>query len=113
MNDLKLSLLKQMEIRALLGGYFFGTVPDGRKVGETIHTFGRWPRYDSPMLKLEARWQGEMKSFGCGYSCGIGDTVTEGAPHFLTHTDSSMRGPPSTMIAVGPSRLKRKSLSFR
>ena len=61
------------------GGYFFGTVPDGRRVGETIHKFGRWPRYDSPMLKLKAEWQGEMKSFGCGYSCGIGDTVTEGA----------------------------------
>jgi len=63
------------------GGYFFGTVPDGRMVQETIHKWGKWPRYDKPMLKLQACWEGDVNKnpFGCGYTCAIGDTVTEGA----------------------------------
>ena len=77
----------------LAGGYFFGTVPDGRKVAEIIHTFGRWPKYESPMLKLEAKWQGEMQSFGSGYTCAIGDTVTEG-----DLINSTTMGPRSVML---------------
>ena len=59
-----------------------GTVPDGRVVQETIHKWGKWPKYDKPMLKLEARWHKDVAKnpFGCGYTCAIGDTVTEGAP---------------------------------
>ena len=61
------------------GGYFFGACPDGRLVNETIKTFGRWPNYKSPMLELKACWERDAANFGSGYTCAIGDTVTEGA----------------------------------
>ena len=37
----------------IAGGYFFGTVPDGRIVQEIIFKQGKWPSYDKPMLKLK------------------------------------------------------------
>ena len=48
-------------------------------VQEIIHKEGKWPHYDKPMLKLRACWEGNAIPFGCGYTCAIGDTVTEGA----------------------------------
>lgn len=79
------NFFRNVSINLKQGGYFFGTVPDGRMVQETIHKWGKWPRYDKPMLKLQACWEGDVKlnPFGCGYTCAIGDTVTEG------HGDSS------------------------
>jgi hypothetical protein len=60
------------------GGYFFGTVPEGKRVMKTIHDAKSWPLYTAEMLRLEARWQGEAQCFGSAYSCAIGDTVTQG-----------------------------------
>lgn len=79
------NFFRNVSINLKEGGYFFGTVPDGRMVQETIHKWGKWPRYDKPMLKLQACWEGDANKqpFGCGYTCAIGDTVTEG------HGDSS------------------------
>ncbi len=48
-------------------------------VQEIIYKQGKWPSYDKPMLKLRACWEGDATPFGCGYTCAIGDTVTEGA----------------------------------
>ena len=62
------------------GGFFFGTVPDGRAIQDVIYRLGLWPSYDKPMLKLRACWEGQAQPFGCGYTCAIGDTVTEGQP---------------------------------
>ena len=58
------------------GGFFFGTVPSGKRVMAAIKAGGRWPTLDTRMLKLAARWRGDVKPFGCGYTCAIGDTVT-------------------------------------
>ena len=58
------------------GGLFFGTVPSGKRVMAAIRAGGGWPHLDTRMLKLGARWAGDVKPFGCGYTCAIGDTVT-------------------------------------
>jgi mRNA (guanine-N7-)-methyltransferase len=77
------------------GGYFIGTVPDGRRVNECIKG-GKI--FDHPMLRIEARWEGPPKSFGSPYICAIGDTVTggdkgtEGSLEYLVYT--------STLVAV-------------
>lgn len=57
------------------GGYFIGTVPDGKRINECIRG-GRL--FESPMLRIEARWAGTPATFGSAYVCAIGDTVTGG-----------------------------------
>lgn len=57
------------------GGYFIGTVPDGKRINECIRSS---KVYNSPMLKIEARWEGAPNVFGSAYVCAIGDTVTGG-----------------------------------
>lgn len=61
------------------GGFFFGTVPSGKRVMAAVKAGGSWPTLDARMLKLRARWAGDVKPFGCGYTCAIGDTVTAAA----------------------------------
>lgn len=61
------------------GGFFFGTVPSGKRVMAAVKAGGSWPTLDTRMLKLQARWAGDVKPFGCGYTCAIGDTVTAAA----------------------------------
>ena len=61
------------------GGFFFGTVPSGKKVMAAIKEGGRWPLLATPMLRLEAKWKGPPQPFGCGYTCAIGNTVTSTA----------------------------------
>ena len=61
------------------GGFFFGTVPSGKKVMAAIKEGGRWPLLATPMLRLEAQWKGPPQPFGCGYTCAIGNTVTSAA----------------------------------
>ena len=60
------------------GGYFFGTLPSGKRVQDVIHKGGAWPLFRAPMLELKALWKGEVSPFGCAYNCAIGDTVTAG-----------------------------------
>ena len=67
--------LHNISINLKPGGYFIGTVPDGKRINECIRG-GR--RYDSPLLKIEARWEGPPSTFGSAYVCAIGDTVTGG-----------------------------------
>ena len=70
------------------GGYFFGTVPDGKSINLCVKS-GR--KFKSPMLTVEARWEGQPKPFGSPYLCAIGDTVTggeegtEGSLEYLTY----------------------------
>ena len=61
------------------GGFFFGTVPSGKRVMAAIKAGGAWPLLATRALRLEAHWAGAPKPFGCGYSCAIGDTVTAAA----------------------------------
>eukprot|EP01026_Neomeris_dumetosa_P078147 TRINITY_DN84410_c0_g1_i1.p1 TRINITY_DN84410_c0_g1~~TRINITY_DN84410_c0_g1_i1.p1 ORF type:complete len:535 (-),score=75.56 TRINITY_DN84410_c0_g1_i1:227-1831(-) len=57
------------------GGYFIGTVPDGRRVLEKLA--GQTELY-SDMLTIKSHWgDKEADAFGSGYSCAIRDTVTE------------------------------------
>lgn len=66
------------------GGYFIGTVPDGRRVQDVLYRIqmdGRrrmQKELTLPLLKLAARWPGEAQPFGSAYNCSIGDTVTQG-----------------------------------
>ena len=59
------------------GGYFIGTVPDAKRINECIFR-SKKSVFDSPMLRIEARWQGTAGAFGSAYVCAIGDTVTGG-----------------------------------
>ncbi|CAL8470296.1 g9838 [Coccomyxa elongata] len=72
------TFLRNVAINLKDGGYFFGTFPSGKRVQDTIHRFGLWPKYNAPMLQLQALWKGNVASFGCAYTCAIGDTVTQG-----------------------------------
>ncbi len=67
--------LHNVSINLKDGGYFIGTVPDGKRINECIKSS---KMYNSPMLKIEARWEGSPSTFGSAYVCAIGDTVTGG-----------------------------------
>eukprot|EP00887_Chlorella_sp_A99_P001412 scaffold8.g1412.t1 len=73
------------------GGYFIGTVPDGKRVNECI---ARTRTFESPMLRVEARWEGHPACFGSPYICAIGDTVTggergtEGSLEYLVYSNA-------------------------
>ena len=54
-------------------------MPSGKKVMAAIREGGAWPLLSTPMLRLEAKWEGPPRPFGCGYACAIGDTVTSPA----------------------------------
>ena len=56
------------------GGHFFGALPDGKRVLETL---GPDLLFKMKGLKLKAEWAGSPKPFGSAYSCAIADTVTE------------------------------------
>lgn len=63
------------------GGYFFGTLPDGKRVVETL---GPEMRFEMAGLKLVPKWKGTTKPFGSAYTCAIADTVTEVCRHTPT-----------------------------
>jgi len=67
--------LHNVSINLRPGGYFVGTVPDGKRINECIRSART---FQSPMLRIEARWQGTPATFGSPYICAIGDTVTGG-----------------------------------
>lgn len=80
--------LQNVAINLLPGGYFIGTVPDGKRINECIRSSRV---YESPMLRIEARWAGAPATFGSPYLCSIGDTVTgdergtEGSLEYLVY----------------------------
>lgn len=84
--------LHNVSINLKPGGYFFGTVPDGRRVNECIRGS---LTYQSPMLTVEARWKGSPGCFGSAYICAIGDTVTgcESRGRWVAVTEGMDRGP--------------------
>lgn len=67
--------LYNVSINLKEGGYFFGTVPDGKSINQCVM---KSPIYKSRMLTIEARWKGMPSTFGSPYICAIGDTVTGG-----------------------------------
>lgn len=60
------------------GGYFFGTMPSGRKILEVLN---RQDKLDLPMLKIEKKSDGDFfgkpPPFGGAFTFSITDTVTE------------------------------------
>lgn len=70
--------LHNVSINLKDGGYFIGTVPDGKRVNEYAIRLGHRGIFSSPMLQIEAKWQGAPATFGSPYLCAIGDTVTGG-----------------------------------
>jgi hypothetical protein len=71
-----LQFLANVSLNLKDGGYFIGTVPDGKRVNDCSYSRGRRGTYNSQMLRVEARWQGQPACFGSPYICAIGDTVT-------------------------------------
>ena len=67
--------LHNVSINLKPGGYFFGTVPDGKSINQCVM---KSKMFRSPMLTIEARWKGMPATFGSPYICAIGDTVTGG-----------------------------------
>lgn len=67
--------LHNVAINLKPGGYFFGTVPDGKSINQCVM---KTRKFTSPMLMIEARWKGMPSTFGSPYICAIGDTVTGG-----------------------------------
>ncbi|PSC71583.1 Golgi apparatus membrane ECHIDNA [Micractinium conductrix] len=82
--------LHNVSINLKDGGYFIGTVPDGKRVNECIK---QSKKYQSPMLTIEAHWKGMPEVFGSPYICAIGDTVTggekgtQGSYEYLVYTN--------------------------
>ena len=90
------------------GGFFFGTVPSGKKVMAAIKG-GRWPLLATPMLRLEAKWQGPPQPFGCGYTCAIGNTVTSTAATAATATTAATEGEVETAAGRGGEEQQQKN----
>jgi len=68
-----------------VGGYFFGTVPNGKDIVE--HVSNTSGTYESKMLRLERKWEGKPAAFGSVYSCTIDGTVTEeGSDEYLVYS---------------------------
>ncbi|KAI8466031.1 MAG: mRNA capping enzyme-domain-containing protein [Monoraphidium minutum] len=57
------------------GGYFLGTVPDGKRIMAHLQAAAV---LDQPLLKLTRKWEGPPKKFGSAYVMEIRDTVVEG-----------------------------------
>lgn len=82
--------LHNVSINLKDGGYFIGTVPEGKAINECIKRGGV---YKQPMLHLEAKWKGTPQPFGSPYICAIGDTVTgteqgtEGSYEYLVYSN--------------------------
>jgi len=82
--------LHNVSINLKDGGYFIGTVPEGKAINECIKRGGL---YKQPMLHLEAKWKGTPQPFGSPYICAIGDTVTgkeqgtEGSYEYLVYSN--------------------------
>lgn len=62
--------------------------------------------YRSPMLTIEARWEGQPACFGSPYICAIGDTVTGGALRC-----SEAQGVPCCYLAVAAGEPRRGGLA--
>jgi mRNA (guanine-N7-)-methyltransferase len=64
------------------GGYFIGTVPDGKRI---LKLLNQKDAYESPYLRITRRFQGEPKGpFGNAIDFSLVGTVTEGgAPEYL------------------------------
>ncbi len=73
-----MQFLHNVSINLKEGGYFIGTVPDGKRINACIKNS---KLYHAPMLRIEAHWQGPPQCFGSPYICAIGDTVTSGMLH--------------------------------
>jgi mRNA (guanine-N7-)-methyltransferase len=82
--------LHNVSINLKEGGYFIGTVPDGKRINDCIRNN---KTFTSPMLTIEAHWQGGPQCFGSPYICAIGDTVTgrqkgtQGSLEYLVYTN--------------------------
>ncbi len=93
--------LQLISLRVVAGGYFFGTLPDGKRV---LAGLNRGGQLESPMLTLAAETfcdralcaeqrggkagtpcddhgRPPPAPFGSAYTCAIGDTVTAGAAY--------------------------------
>lgn len=57
------------------GGYFIGTVPDGKRVLQLLNNNDH---FISHSLNLTRCWEGPPRTFGSAYQCDILDTVTTG-----------------------------------
>ncbi|KAL3148005.1 hypothetical protein ABBQ38_014300 [Trebouxia sp. C0009 RCD-2024] len=70
------TFLHNVSINLKEGGHFFGCVPDGKAVMQTLQP--AFPSYKGPLLQILAEWKGNPQPFGSAYSMAIGDTVTQG-----------------------------------
>lgn len=57
------------------GGYFLGCVPDGKRIAGLLRNRAT---FTSPYLTVTRHWSGPMRTFGCGYTFALQDTVTQG-----------------------------------
>jgi hypothetical protein len=66
-------LLSTVAANLKRGGYFFGIVPDGKRINEYLLFCGH-----DESFRVTAQWTGPPRAFGSAYSFEIADTVTEG-----------------------------------
>jgi hypothetical protein len=69
-NAIEMAAVKLKE-----GGYFFGVLPDGKNVQDTIGPAMK--PLSLKAMKLAPRWKGQATPFGSPYTCALTDTVTE------------------------------------
>jgi mRNA (guanine-N7-)-methyltransferase len=76
------ALLENVSKNLRDGGYFIGTVPDGKRI---LKLLDRKDLYESPYLRIVRRFQGEPRGpFGNAIEFSLVGTVTEGgAPEYL------------------------------
>jgi len=76
------ALLENVSMNLREGGYFVGTVPDGKRI---LKFLNKRDVHESPYLRVTRRFQGEPKGpFGNAIDFSLIGTVTEGgAPEYL------------------------------
>lgn len=76
------ALLENVSMNLREGGYFVGTVPDGKRI---LKILDRKDAYENAYMRIVKRFQGEPRSpFGNAIEFSLAGTVTEGgAPEYL------------------------------
>eukprot|EP00889_Picochlorum_renovo_P000299 jgi/Picre1/27329/NNA_000298.t1 len=69
--------LHNVAINLKPGGYFFGTVPDGKSINQCVM---KSTKFTSPMLMIEARWKGMPSTFGIAKEFGLEPVVEYNDP---------------------------------
>lgn len=69
------SVLRTASASLVPGGFFFGVMPDGGRVGSLLSVS---QSFQNGFIRLKREWEGTPPEFGAAYLYALHDTVTDG-----------------------------------